>query len=420
MASEYRISLFYSDTGGGHRSAVEAINAALNEVISKDFPEHSFHIMSDAAVEKSHPINQFFVDLYNYLLRHRQEWMKYYFWAIQTFKPNDTELGYQMIKKYFFHLMAEMRPSVIVSVHPMTNQYVARALKEENLAGKVKLITVVTDPNGNFWRGWACPDGDLTLVPNSLSKQQLVEWGVPSEKIRIVGMPVHPDFTRPPTLTREDFLGPLGLDPAKLTLCINAGWAGGGNMVDIYRQLDHVERDIQVVFMCGRNEKLYSYAKHLTAGRRWKTAVMPFYEKMSDVMAHVDLMVTKAGGLTTFEALARRLPMAFDTITPPMPQEMGTVDLLVKEKLAHKIEKPQDIIAVLRDFQPVPDRLNARLPSKYSLDRVNAVYDIARTVLGFCDPAFNPSLAQELASRAELVKAPVLERAGTPTPLLEM
>ena len=68
-------------------------------------------------------------------------------------------------------------------------------------------------------------------------------------------------------------------------------------------------------------------------------------------MNAVDLMVTKAGGLTTFEAIARRLPMAIDIITEPMPQEAGTIKILLeaskKTHLAHVIRRPEDIIKII-------------------------------------------------------------------------
>ncbi|MCC7530335.1 MAG: hypothetical protein IT342_17555 [Candidatus Melainabacteria bacterium] len=388
--SNFRITFFYSDTGGGHRSAVNAIDTAVKELIARDSRGYSFELSADPIVEKSHPVNKKFVDLYNYLLGHKQEWMKYYYWFIQTFKPNDSELGYIIVKRYLAKLFAESQPDVIVSVHPMTNQYVARVLKDLELTDKVKLLTVVTDPNGNFWRGWACPDAALTVVPNSLSKQQLVEWGVPAEKIRIVGMPVNPQFLKPPATTRKQFMESLGLDGERTTIFLNSGWAGGGNMLDMYHQLGRTKRNIQIIFLCGRNEELYNKAKNAAATNPIPTAVMPYYDRMADIMSHVDLMVTKAGGLTTFEAISKKLPLVFDTITHPMPQELGTVQLLVKENLAYKVENPEEILEIVENFTPIADRDHYKLPTRYSLDRTEAVYDIARMILGFCDPSFSP------------------------------
>ena len=106
-------------------------------------------------------------------------------------------------------------------------------------------------------------------------------------------------------------------------------------------------------------------------------------------MAAVDLMVTKAGGLTTFEAIARRLPMAIDMITQPMPQEQGTIDILVQQKLAQQVKNPDDIVPIVENFTPNMDRRNTKLPTAYHLDRAGAVYDISRAIMSLCDSSYN-------------------------------
>jgi UDP-N-acetylglucosamine:LPS N-acetylglucosamine transferase len=386
----FKIALCFSDTGGGHRSAVEAIEAGISEIAQLEPRGHQFDVRIENIVEETHPINRFFVDLYNFLLRHNQSAMRYYYWFVETFRPNDSELGYRLIQKNLSRFLDEAQPDVLVSVHPMCNHYLARALNDADRAGKTKLVTVVTDPNGNFWRGWACSAADLTLVPNELGKRQLIDWEVAKEKIQVVGMPVHPDFTKPPTTGAEEFRHHLGLYRHCLTVCLNAGWAGGGNMLAIYRQLQELTSAIQVIFLCGHNRRLYEQVKREAHKSHIPTAVLPFHDRMSDLMNAVDLMVTKAGGFTTFEALARRLPLAIDMITPPMPQEMGTVNIMIEQGLAFPIYEAEDILPAIDKFQMVADRLRNNLPAVHELDRTDAVYETARAIMGFCDPAYLP------------------------------
>ncbi|MCA9816725.1 MAG: glycosyltransferase [Cyanobacteriota/Melainabacteria group bacterium] len=384
------ICLFFSDTGGGHRSAALAISqglADLSEQIEEgvERPE----ILCENIVEKSHPLNRYFVDMYNFLLRHCQAGMKYYYWAIENFKPNDSQVGYRLARPYLFELLDELDADVIVSIHPMSNHYLAKALTEMGRKDKTKLVTVVTDPNGDFWRGWACPDVDLTLVPNDLGRDRLLYWGIEPEKIKVTGMPVHPDFLKPSVCPPADFKKHLGLDPVnKKTICINAGWAGGGNMLPIYKALEAVASEIQVVFICGHNIALYERIKKESVLSPIPTAVLPFHDRMADLMSAVDLMVTKAGGLTTFESVARRLPMAIDVITPPMPQEEGTVNLLCNNKLAKPVKKPEDIVTIVKEL----DRKRLDLPDVCSLNRVDAVYDISTAILELAGYKMQPEL----------------------------
>lgn len=393
-----RICVFFSDTGGGHRSAAEAVEQALLDLLNQVEPDSpSAEILVDNGVEKSHPLNRYFVQLYNYLLRHNQSMMKYYYWFIEQTKPNNSEYGYQVSKPYLLKLLEESDVDMIVSVHPMSNHYLARAIKDSGR--NIKLVTVVTDPNGDFWSGWACPDADLTIVPNDLGRDRLLSWNIKPEKIMMAGMPVHPDFIKPPSTSRAEFLSHLGLSPDKPTICINAGWAGGGNTLAIYKALAQNCRDAQVVFLCGHNTELYERVKREAKDYAIPTAVLPFHDRMSDLMSAVDLMVTKAGGLTSFEAIARRLPMAIDMITLPMPQELGTARMLCKQGVAAAIEKPEDIIDVVNRVKVRTPENEMVLPEAHGLNKVGAVYDIASTVLSMAGVKLKPASKEVFTGR---------------------
>lgn len=389
--AKYKIALCFSDTGGGHRSAAEAIDAGIREIVATEGLSHEIEIVTENIVENSHPINRKFVDFYNYLLRHNQQAMRFYYAFINMAKPNNSKLGYKISSPYLHKFLLEHEPQVIVSVHPMTSSYIARGLNELKLNQTTKLVTVVTDPNGDFWRGWACPDSDMTLVPNDLGRNQLISWGIDPKKIRSVGMAVNPDFLKPPSVGKEEFRHHLGLHRDRLTICINAGWAGGGNMLSVYRALSKVQRQIQVIFLCGHNRTLYEKIRREARKSDIPTAVLPFHDRISDLMSAVDLMVTKSGGLTTFESIAKRLPMALDMITPPMPQELGTAKILIENGLAKPIQRPEDICTIVEELVLPEDRSQVRLPAKLCLDHTAAVFDIARAILSYCDPLYQPN-----------------------------
>jgi len=393
------ILLCFSDTGGGHRSATEAIEAALTELLAEAGAIKDISIVSDNVAEKTHPINRAFVDFYNFLLRHNQASMKYYFWFIHFLKPNDSKFGYSISAPYMKKILRDVDPKVVISIHPMINHYLAKAIKDIGMQGEMRLLTVVTDPNAQLWRGWGCEDSDLTIVPNQITYDKLLEWGIKPEKLKIVGIPLHPEFVKPCNVEPSEFRRNLGLAHDRFTLCLNAGWAGGGNMLAIYKALDKVKRPIQVIFLCGHNQRLYQKVLKQSSTSMVPTAVLPFHDRLADLMPAVDLMVTKAGGLTTYEAVARRLFMAIDTITPPMPQESGTIDILVDNRLARRVSRPSDIIDIIESApQERPDYLSGPLPKAQSLDRADAAYDIARLVLEYFN--VNSSHAPRVLNRS--------------------
>jgi len=60
------------------------------------------------------------------------------------------------------------------------------------------------------------------------------------------------------------------------------------------------------------------------------------------------VMVSKLGGLSTFEAFSCHLPIIADTTTKPMPQEAGTVSLVAKRGAGILLEKTTDIVPIIK------------------------------------------------------------------------
>jgi processive 1,2-diacylglycerol beta-glucosyltransferase len=376
-----RILLCFSNTGGGHKSAALAVQAAIQEVAKdKRFERFRFDVVLADVIENSNDLHWLYVATYNFLLRYRQKWMKYYCRFIEIVKPDNSEICFLLAFRYAKKLLCDVSPAVVVSVHPMANYDLAKMLKTLNLKSQVKLIVVVTDPNQTLWSGWACPGADLIVAPNDLVADSLIAMGVDATKIETIGMPVNPKFLRPPVQSKASLLKELTLDPDVLTVCLSGGRAGGGNVASIYKSLLSVKRKIQVIVICGNNKKLTQQIREMSKSSPVLTAIVQNIPDMSDAMKACDLLITKAGGLTTYEAVARRLPMAIDMITEPMPQELGTAQIMIETGLAQPIRQAADIVAIVENLQPL-ERYKSRLPEKYNLNRVNSVYDIARLIL---------------------------------------
>lgn len=365
-----------SETGGGHTSAAAAIADGL-----KRFGAADCLVNIARAIEESHFLAQKLAEFYNYLLRHHQHLMKYYYWAIERFRPNESNLFYRMTSKYLRHLFEKYCPQVIVSVHPMTQHFLGRMLRELGLLERIPLVTVVTDPCYGFWRGWACDEVSLYLVATEEARQQLLDYGVAEEKIKICGIPIHPKFQHQ---TEEDKLAAraeLGLDPERFTMFINAGWVGGGNIPRIFEHLvEHGEQIIhsQAIFLAGRNDKLRGQVAELARRAPFPTRVIGYTSTMEKLMGAADVMVSKLGGLTTFEALASRLPIIADTTTPPMPQESQTASLLFRYNAGLLLERSGDVVPIMRQLIHEP----ARLDSMRTATARIAVPDATKRIVG--------------------------------------
>jgi UDP-N-acetylglucosamine:LPS N-acetylglucosamine transferase len=339
-----KILIISSDTGGGHRSAAAAIVAG----VQKFFNGQSYAVRVVRAIEESHSITEKLVRLYNWLLRRKQHWMKYLYWAVNRFRPETREFFYSRTVGYVRDLFDRWCPHVVVSVHPLTQHAIARVLKELGLADRIPLITVVTDPCYGFWRGWACNDVTLYLVASEDARRQLIDYGVAPERIKISGMPVHPKFQFPDEQAASAARSALNLDPHKFTVFINAGWAGGGNIPQIFREFARGDLDVQAIFLAGRNEELRAEAETLAAKAKFPIKVIGYSEHIEQLMRAANVMISKLGGLTTYEAFACHVPIIADITTEPMPQEAGAANLIETRGAGVLLSRASDIVPVVR------------------------------------------------------------------------
>jgi len=341
-----KILIISSDTGGGHRSAA----AAIVEGLQKFWEGQSFAIRTVKAIEESHHITARLVKMYNWTLRNRQHWMKYIYWAVNKFRPETREFFYRRSVGYVKLLFEKWCPHVVVSVHPLTQHFFARILKELNLQNQVPLVTVVTDPYYGFWKGWACNDVTLYLVASEEAKIQLMEYGILEERIKISGMPVHPKFHEVNEKDAQAARTALDLDPDKFTVFVNAGWIGGGNIPQIFREFAAGELDVQAIFLAGKNDELRAEAEEIASTAKFPIKVIGYSDEVEKLMQSANVMISKLGGLTTFEALACRLPIIADATTPPMPQEAGTFKLIAQRGAGILLEKASDIVPTVQNL----------------------------------------------------------------------
>jgi processive 1,2-diacylglycerol beta-glucosyltransferase len=385
MASQ-NVLILTSNTGGGHRSAANALENSLTSL-----SPGRILVKMTQVLEESHMFSRTAADLYNLLLRDHQDLMKYYFWAINKLKPNESRLIFKSAMGYGLRLFEKVVPNVIVSVHPMTQHFFAYILRRLNLQDKIPLLTVVTDPYQGFWKGWACDDVSQYYVASDNAKQQLIDFGVDSHKIQVVGMAVHSKF-KPVSVDEKRLLkASLGLDPDKFTIFVNSGWIGGGNIPQIFESLiqegSAAGLDIQTVFLAGCNKKLLAKASHMAASASFPVKVMGYTSDIDLLMKASDVMLSKLGGLTTFEALSCRLPIIADTVTTPMPQEFQTAAFLENTGAGLMLKRPGQIVSVVKSLIDNPAQYMALQEAAGLHGRPGASDQIARDVLRYLDQA---------------------------------
>ncbi len=206
-------------------------------------------------------------------------------------------------------LLEEFSPVTVVCTQALPVRLMA-ALKREG--GSFRLVAVPTDYTVHAY--WLDEEIDLYLAPSAESALLLRQRGVPPNRARVTGIPVHPSFSRNPSSL--DLRRKYGLLPALPTVLLMSGGEGSVDLEGLIRALDKSQGDFQIAALSGRNLKLCACLHRLRPRLNHHLVVLSFTDRVDELMEVADLLVTKPGGLTTAEALVKGLPMV---LLSPLP-----------------------------------------------------------------------------------------------------
>ena len=184
---------------------------------------------------------------------------------------------------------------------------------------------------------WMEPCVNLFCVAAPATKARLVARGAADADVAVTGIPIAAKFSA--RVDADGLRAQFGFAANVPTLLVLGGGFGMGPVREILGELAKIERALQVIVVCGKNEKLRAQLAALP--HRHKTQVLGFATNMQELMAVSDLILTKPGGLTTSEALAMGKPLF---ILNPIPgQEAANSDFLLEQGAAVKANCLEDL-----------------------------------------------------------------------------
>jgi UDP-N-acetylglucosamine:LPS N-acetylglucosamine transferase len=329
-----KLLILSSDTGEGHNSAASAILVAAQAV--------GFVTSIRKPLEESGSIVRGLGSFYNVLLTRKPEWMTKYLWVIDRARPNERDLLYSRVRSFIDRFLGSERPDVVLSVHPMLNHFIQRFIREARLS--TYCGTFVTDPFPPFWRGWASPYVDRYFVVTDEALSALIQLGIDPGRIVRVQMPVRPQFVPAATQAIEELRSVLKLDDSS-TVLINGGARGGGPVFEIYDAVRKSSPVSNVLVICGRNIALRSRIERL---RDAKTRTFGFVTDIHRYVGAADLVLTKPGAMSTYEALACGVPVLLLGICALMPQESGMFGAAGRYGFGFAASTLSDLVTIIR------------------------------------------------------------------------
>lgn len=344
-----KILVISSDhTGHGHKSIAES----LSEKIGMD-KTVELHVVDGFAlggklllgIGKSYgPITRFSEQLWKVI---------WHFSAFNSFLVD--RFIETMIKHKLLNLLDQLKPDLILSIHPNFNGSVINILEKQNI--NIPFVTLIADLV-NIYPLWADPRADFIISPTEEAKEKCLEFGVPEERIKVTGFPVRQRFYRE---TIRSFRKENGLN-----FLIMSGGEGVGNMNVIAENLLS-NFDCSVTIVAGRNEKLKEQLEtSLLARFGDRVEILGFVKNIQEYMFAADVAITRGSPNVMFEAISSNLPIVITGALPGQEKDnplfaqnnnLGVIckdashiNLVVEDLLTNDGQKLKGIINSQREF----------------------------------------------------------------------
>jgi 1,2-diacylglycerol 3-beta-galactosyltransferase len=360
-----KILFLFSDTGGGHRSAAEAIIEAIHLEVGDRVSTK----MVDFFKEYAPPPFDRVPVWYPQMVRVPQAWGLGYRLSNGHRRAriiNSTFWPY--VRKHARQLVNQHPSDLIVSVHPLATAPVLRALG----TNRPPFITVVTDLVTTHAL-WYNRRTDLCLVPTEAAAARAIKFGIKMDRVKVVGLPVAERFCTP-TGDKAEIRTRLGWPQEQPVVLLVGGGDGMGPLKRTAQSIAASGLKTSLAIITGRNQSL----KESLETQNWPipTFVYGFVRDMPDFMRAADILVTKAGPGTISEALNAGLPMILYSRLPG--QEDGNVEYIVSEGVGVWAPNPILILSALTDWIEHPEKRELASQACWRLARPRAAREIAR------------------------------------------
>ncbi len=362
----HRILLLSCNTGEGHNSAAKAIKEVL------DARGESCEIIDTLALlspKTSELICQAHVGIYRKI-------------------PKLFGAGYKLVEKVssdseegsLYELMAlgaaklnnlilESGCTAAISVHPFSGLMLTAVLRR--YAPRIVTGFVATDYTCSPFVNQS--DLDYYFIPHENLREEFVNCGIPNHKIVASGIPIHQKFYA--KKNAEESRRELFIAPEEKVALLMCGSMGCGPMKDLAEEISgRIEGSERLIVICGNNEKLREQLDGRVSSSRVK--VLGYTHMMEQYMDAADVLITKAGGLSTTEAAAKGLPMVL--IDAVAGCEEYNMEFFTKNGLALTDEKDDRLAQLVLELLENDEKraeMSARLRENFSGNSAEIIYN---------------------------------------------
>lgn len=369
-----KILIAYATAGIGHKKASIAIKKAFDEINPKDVET----VLVDS-LDYSHPFfKNFYLQLYLLAVNKFSSTWGFMYYLTDNFFVNlivkyIRRLNNWLNSRRLVEYLQKENFDVIVSTHFFASEVIGYLKKRGKLDSK--LITVVTDYRLHSW--WVAPCVDAYVVSNNDAKNDLVRWKVLADKIKVFGIPVEPVFSK--HLDKDALKEKFGLKKDLFTVLVIGGGFGVGPIEEIVKSMSSVSKPVQIIVICGHNEELAKRITSIEVKDTVSVKAVGFVDNVYEFMEVADILISKSGGITVSESLAKELPMI--VIAPIPGQETRNSNFLIQHGAAVKVARSSDIKGVIEYLISNPSKIVQMKEAIRKIKAPESSYDIAKFAL---------------------------------------
>jgi 1,2-diacylglycerol 3-beta-galactosyltransferase len=315
-----KLTIVFHHAGGGHRSAAEALKSTLSS------QEHPWDVTLLDFQELLDPLDLLrratglrIQDTYNLILR--KGWTRFTPQLLVVLQGT-IRVYHSPIVKALRAYWAQHPADLVVSVIPHFNRAIADSLRPgtRTPGTKTPFVTLITDLADYPPHFWIERESEYIIAGTERARQQALTMGHPPDHIfQTSGMILKPRFYEKTAVDRVSERKQFGLEPDCPTGIVLFGGHGSQVMVDITRKLNQAASGVQLILICGHNQKLAAELTKLPT--RKPIAVVGFAENVEYYMALANFFIGKPGPGSISEALQFHLPVLVECNSKTLPQE---------------------------------------------------------------------------------------------------
>ncbi|MEO0184827.1 MAG: glycosyltransferase [candidate division WOR-3 bacterium] len=358
-----KILLLAVPIGAGHIKAATAIKQAIEKLS----PE------SEIRFENCF---QWVLPIYGTLYKNVYEYsQKNAIWLLKIFyqgvgvKTGSNKLLYffhKLTAHRFIKLLTEYQPDYVLCAHFSPAYYSALYKKSFNYRIGVVVTDYYVHPH------WINKEVDDYFIPNEDLTEQVLSYGAEKKHIFPFGIPVN--LSLEGEINKEAARKRFDLSPKRISVVVMGSKVFGGEWFEIVQEI--VDFDYDLLVLCGENKEAMEKIQNLKGRSNLK--VYGMVDKIQELIAVCDILITKAGGITTTEATRAGPCLLFANSIPGL--EDKNEDFFIKHNAGMKIAR-ENAKQIIADLTTHPEKIAQMKKNLLTLGKRNSALNIARVIL---------------------------------------